>query len=278
MILPWDAAAAALAAAILHALWNAALKGGNDRLLDATLLFCVAGTIGLVSTAFAPPLAPEAWKWIVATALLHIPYVWFLVRAYELGELSHVYTIARGLPPVMITALAALTLAEVPDAQALAGIILISFGIMVVGLTPGAHLKGTLMAGTVAVCIALYTLSDGIGVRSSGTALGYNGWVFFAVGLACLPVAITLRGTRIIAYAGQNWRRALFGGVLSFLAYGLVLWAMTKASLAGVSALRETSVVFASLIGIVAFGEAAAGRRIAGAVIVALGALVLKLA
>jgi len=278
MILPWDAAAAALVAAVLHALWNAALKGGNDRLLDATLLFCVAGTIGLTSTFFAPPVAPEAWKWIAATALLHIPYIWFLARAYELGELSHVYTIARGLPPVMIMALAALTLGEIPDAPALGGVILISFGILVVGLTPGAHLQATLMAGAVAICIALYTLTDGIGVRSSGSTLAYNGWVFFAVGLTCLCIAIVTRGPRIIPYARLHWRRALFGGVLSFVAYGLVLWAMTKASIAGISALRETSVVFASLIGILAFGEAAAARRIAGATIVALGALVLKLA
>ena len=278
MVLPWDAAAAALAAAILHALWNAALKGGNDRLLDASLLFGVAGTIGLVSTMFAPAMPSEAWKWIAATALLHVPYVYFLARAYELGELSHVYTIARGLPPVMITALAAVTLSEVPDAQAISGVALISLGIMIVGLTPGAHLKGTLLAGAVAVAIALYTMSDGIGVRISGSALAYNGWVFFAVGMTCLAMAVATRGKLILPYALQNWRRALFGGVLSYIAYGLVLWAMTRASIAGVSALRETSVVFAAFLGIILFGEKAGPRRIAGALVVALGALVLKLA
>lgn len=278
MTMPWDAAAAALAAAILHAAWNAALKGGTDRLLDAALLFSVAGSIGLVSTLFAPAIDPNAWKWIVATALLHIPYVYFLVRAYELGELSHVYTIARGLPPVLITGLAALTLSEFPEPQAIVGIICISFGILVVGMTPGAHLRGTLLAAIVAVSIAFYTLSDGIGVRASGSAIGYNGWVFFAVGLTCATMGVLMRGSKVVLYAKEHWRRALFGGILSFVAYGLVLWAMTRAPIAGVSALRETSVVFASFFGVLFLGEKAGARRILGALIVALGALVLKLA
>ncbi|MEQ1753374.1 MAG: DMT family transporter [Micropepsaceae bacterium] len=278
MTLPWDAAAAALAAAILHAAWNAALKGGNDRLLDAALLFCVAGSIGLVSTFFAPTIDSTAWKWIAATALLHIPYVYFLARAYEIGELSHVYTIARGLPPVMITGLAALTLSEIPEPQAIVGIICISFGILVVGMTAGAHLHGTILAATVAVSIAFYTLSDGIGVRTSGSPIGYNGWVFFAVGITCVLMAVGLRGAKIISYARTHWRRAVFGGVLSFIAYGLVLWAMTRAPIAGVSALRETSVVFASFFGVLFFGEKTGARRILGALIVAVGALILKFA
>lgn len=278
MTLPWDAVAAALAAALLHAIWNAALKGGNDRILDASLLFMVAGTIGLLSTIFAPEIDPSAWKWIAATALLHVPYVYFLAKAYELGELSHVYTIARGLPPIMIMILATFALAEIPTMQTLSGIILISIGILTVGLSPGAHLKGTLLAGLVAVTIALYSISDGIGVRASLSPIAYNGWVFFAVGATCLVMAISLRGSKIVPYAKTHWRRAVFGGGLSFVAYGLVLWAMTKASIAGVSALRETSVVFAALIGMVAFEEKAGARRILGALVVALGALVLKFA
>ncbi len=276
MTLPWEAAAAALAAAVLHALWNAGLKAGNDRLLDAALLFGVAGAIGLVTTLFAPAMNPQAWPWIALTAALHLPYVYYLARAYELGELSHVYTIARGLPPVMITVLAALIIGEVPTPLAATGIALISVGILTVGLSAGAHLKGTGLASIVAVTIALYTMSDGIGVRVSGSALAYNGWVFFAVGLASLAMSAILRRGKIVAYASKHWRRAVFGGTLSFVAYGLVLWAMTFASIAGVSAFRETSVVFAALIGMLLFGETAGARRIAGALIVGLGAIVLK--
>jgi drug/metabolite transporter (DMT)-like permease len=278
MTLPWDTVAAALIAALLHAAWNAGLKGGNDRILDASLLFAVAGMVGLLSTFFVPQIDASAWKWIAITSLLHLPYVYFLAKAYELGELSHVYTIARGLPPIMITVLATFAVAEVPTPQALAGVILISFGILTVGLSPGAHVKGTVLAGIVAVTIALYSISDGIGVRTSQSPIAYNGWVFFAVGVTCLMMAITLRGDKIIPYARLHWRRAVFGGVLSFLAYGLVLWAMTKASIAGVSALRETSVVFAAMIGILLFGEKAGARRIIGALVVAMGALVLKFA
>lgn len=281
MLMPWEAVAAALVAAVMHAGWNAGLKGGNDRLLDAALLFSVAGAIGLVSTVFAPAMNIEAVWWIVLTAVLHIPYVFYLARAYELGELSHVYTIARGLPPLMITGLGALVVVppEIPTPLAVFGIALISLGILTVGMSPGAHRRGTIIAAIVAVTIALYSVSDGIGVRVSGSALAYNGWVFAAVGAATMIMAIANRGAKaIIPYARVNWRRAVIGGVLSYVSYGLVLWAMTFASIAGVSAFRETSVVFASLIGILFFGESAGPRRIVGALIVAAGAVVLKLA
>lgn len=276
MTMPWEAVAAALAAAVMHAAWNAGLKAGNDRLLDATLLFLVAGAIGFVVALTAGPIAPAAWLWVAFTAILHLPYVYFLARAYELGELSHVYTIARGLPPLMVAGLAVVAVGEVPTPMALAGIALISVGILTVGMSPGAHRQGTLLAGAVAISIALYTISDGIGVRASGNALAYNGWVFFVVALTTVAMALILRGNVLAPYARQNWRRAVIGGALSFVSYGLVLWAMTFAPIAGVSAFRETSVVFAALIGIVFFAENAAPRRIAGALIVALGAVVLK--
>lgn len=277
MTMPWEAVVAALAAALLHAGWNAGLKAGKDRLLDATLLFMVAGAIGLVSTFFATPIKSEAVIWIAVTAAFHLPYVYFLARAYELGELSHVYTIARGLPPLLITALAAVAVSELPTWLAVAGIGLISIGILTVGMSPGAHLRATAIAAIVAVTIAFYSVSDGIGVRASGSALAYNGWVFFTIGCVTLVMALTLRRqTSIVTYAQANWRRAVVGGVLSYVSYGLVLWAMTFAPIAGVSAFRETSVVFASLLGIVFFGETAGPRRIAGALIVALGAVVLK--
>ena len=276
MTMPWEAVAAALAAAVMHATWNASLKAGNDRLLDATLLFAVAGAIGLATALFSPPINPEAWAWIGLTAALHLPYVYFLSRAYELGELSHVYTIARGLPPLMVAGLAALTVREIPTPQVFAGIALISIGILVVGMSPGAHRQGTLLAAAVAISIALYTVSDGIGVRASGSAIAYNSLVFVVVAITTAAMAFALRGNRIIAYAKLNWRRAVIGGALSFVSYGLVLWAMTFAPIAGVSAFRETSVVFAALIGILFFAENAAPRRLTGAAIVALGAVVLK--
>jgi uncharacterized membrane protein len=278
MHLPWDAALAALAAALLHATWNAVLKGGADRLADASLLFVVAGSLGLVSTFLFPPIDPSAWFWVILTSLLHVPYIYFLARAYETGDLGHVYTIARGLPPILVVTLAAALLGEVPSVMAMAGVLLISLGILAVGLTPGAHAHGTGLALIVAVTIALYTLSDGIGVRASGSPVAYNGWIFFGSAITCLTMALMLRGRALVAYAQVYWRRAIFGGVLSFVSYGLVLWAMTRASIGGVSALRETSVVFAALMGMFLLGERAAARRLLGALIVAAGAVILKLA
>jgi drug/metabolite transporter (DMT)-like permease len=203
--------------------------------------------------------------------------VYFLAKAYEIGELSHVYTIARGLPPVMVLALAGWAVGEIPDVTGLAGVAMISIGILVVGMTRGAHLQGTRLALIVAVCIAVYTISDGIGVRVSGSVVAYNGWAFFSCAAVCMTMSFVLRGRKVFSYARIHWRRAVFGGVLSFVSYGLVLWAMTQASIAGISALRETSVVFAAVIGMLFLGEKAGAQRIAGALIVACGALLLKL-
>ncbi|MBI1213509.1 MAG: EamA family transporter [Alphaproteobacteria bacterium] len=278
-MIPWQAVVAALAAAMMHAAWNAGLKAGKDRLLDAALLFGVAGIIGLAVALMRPAMHPQAWLWIGLTTVLHLPYVYLLARAYELGELSHVYTIARGLPPVLITVLAAATIQEIPNLTAAIGIATISFGILIVGLSPGAHLQGTLIAVAVAVCIALYSLSDGIGVRASGDAIAYNGWIFLTIGIATSVMALMLRREAMFeGYVREHWRRGVIGGALSFVAYGLVLWAMTFAPIAAVSAFRETAVVFAALYGILFFGEAAGSRRLIGALIVAVGAVMLKLA
>ena len=279
-MIPWEAVVAALAAAMMHAAWNAGLKAGKDRLLDAALLFGIAGIDRPRRRADAPA---DASRGLVldraddgrCTCLTSI----CLARAYELGELSHVYTIARGLPPVMIAVLAAATVHEVPNPMAAFGIATISFGILIVGLSPGAHLQGTLIAAAVAVCIALYSVSDGIGVRASGDAMAYNGWVFLSIGIVVALMALILRRQeQLPAYVRQHWRRGVIGGALSFVSYGLVLWAMTFAPIAAVSAFRETAVVFAALYGVLFFGEAAGSRRLAGALIVALGAVMLKLA
>lgn len=278
-MIPWQAAVAALAAAVMHAAWNAALKAGKDRLLDAALLFGVAGIIGLAVAFTRPVMNVEAWYWIAATTLLHIPYVYLLVRAYEMGELSHVYTIARGLPPVLIAVLAGFMLNEVPPVMGAIGIATISFGILIVGLSPGAHIQGTLVAAGVAVTIALYSVFDGIGVRISGDAIAYNSAAFVSIAIVVSLMAIAMRREHNLpAYIREHWRRGVIGGTLSYVAYGLVLWAMTIAPIAAVSAFRETSVVFAALFGVLFFGEAAGSRRIIGALIVALGAIMLKVA
>jgi drug/metabolite transporter (DMT)-like permease len=278
-MIPWQAVVAALAAAMMHAAWNAALKAGKDRLLDAALLFGVAGLVGLAVAFTRPMMNPQAWYWIGGTTIMHVPYVYLLVRAYEMGELSHVYTVARGLPPILIAVITAATLHEVPNLMGAFGIATISFGILVVGLSPGAHLQGTLVAAGVAVTIALYSVFDGIGVRISGDPIAYNAGAFVSIGIVVSLMAVALRREHHLPqYIREHWQRGVVGGTLSFIAYGLVLWAMTVAPIAAVSAFRETSVVFAALYGVLFFGEAAGSRRLGGALIVAVGAVMLKLA
>ncbi len=273
----WDAVLASLAAAILHAAWNAGVKAGKDRIRESTFLFMAAGIVGAVIIPFVPlPHAP-AFAWMSATLLLHIPYLLFLARAYDTGEMGHVYTIARGLPPMLVALGGVFVAGEMMGAIAMLGIASVTLGVLAVGLTRNAHPHASRYALATAVVIAAYSLIDGMGVRASGTALGYGAWFFALNGLMMPFLLYARRGRRGFALDRGLIRRACLGGPASFAAYALVLWAMSVAPIAGVIALRETSVVFAALIAAALLGEKLDTRRIAGVLLVAAGASLIKL-
>ncbi|QCT20273.1 EamA family transporter [Jejubacter calystegiae] len=262
-----------LFAALLHAGWNALLRGGSDRLWSMTVM-CIA--VSIVCIGIAPFLtAPDkaSWMYALLSAVLHVGYNLFLVKSYQSGELGKTYPIARGSSPLLVTLGAALFAGEMPGASAIAGIGLVSFGIISLAFQ-GRRLAvpGLPWALGTGCFIAAYSVTDGIGVRLSGDPLAYTVWMSALWGLMMPTVYIALRGPRSLFSARPGLLASAGGGVVSLLAYGIVIYAMTHAPMGAVSALRETSVLFAVLIGYFLLGETLTVRKMLACVMIAAGA------
>lgn len=264
-------------AAFLHALWNAIVKGAGDRVavLGLVALGHVVPGIGL-AIYFGPPAA-EAFPYVVATTVIHWGYYYLLNVAYSTADLSVVYPIARGLAPILIAAGGLLWADEHLPLMAWIGIVAVSAGILLLArqsLLNHAARTGVVAATGVAVLIASYSIVDGIGIRVSGNAGGYVGWIFTAE----IIVVLYVFGTRFRQMQHMS-RKAISigfaGGLVSSAAYALVLYAKIDAPLGVVSAIRETSVIFAALIGILWFGEGPRKSRLIAASIVGLGVVII---
>lgn len=268
-----------LAAALMHASWNAIVKSSADKLLDAALLSMAAALICLAILPFLPAPARASWPWLAASAVLHVFYFLTLAGTYHRGDLSHVYPLMRGTAPLLVALVGVVLLDDRLSAGMWAGIVLISFGILVPVMWRPAVVsgKGTLIALGNAVIIACYTLIDGNGTRASGNALSYCLWIFVLDVVPILAVAWALRRNRVWEYAVRRWKPCTAGAFCTLLSYGIVLWAMTRAPIAAVAALRETSVIFAAVIGSTLLKEQMGRQRIAGAVVVACGIAALRL-
>ncbi len=270
--MPPLAVAAALTSAFIHASWNAALKGGRDRVVDAFLI-AVGGIIiwAFVAAIWGAP-HPGAWPYLLASVLIHLVYWFALFNAYDAGDMSHIYTLSRGSAPLLVAIGAALTAHEIPPPVKLAGITLISLGVLCVGFSPRAPLKATLWALTIGLCIGAYSLIDALGARQSGNALVYVAWTSGVMGVPMIAAAYWRKGPSLTRQAFAAPWRGLAIGIISFLGYGIVLWAQTFAPIAQTTALRETSVVFGALIAFLVLREKLGLRRWIGAIIVAAGA------
>jgi len=271
-----------LFAALLHASWNALLHGNRDRFLSMTWMSIAIAAIATLIIPFTPLPAAAAWPYIVASGLVHIGYNASLVRAYRRGDLAQAYPIARGSSPLLVTLGAALFAHEAIGPLRAIGIVMISGGIIAIALEAGSVSRaGVLAALTTGATIALYTVIDGIGVRlSGGEALAYTAWMFLFYWL--MPVLfVAMRGVSALWTPIRSTPMAvgssLMGGVVSVAAYGIVIWAMQSGAMGTVSALRETSVVFAVLIGRMFLGEAVSGKRWLACMVVAAGAICLGL-
>ncbi len=264
-----------LAAAVMHASWNALIKAGRDKVVMQCLLMFFAGVPCLPFLPFIPLPAPASWPFLALSLAVHGVYYVTLVNAYRYGALSQVYPIARGAAPLMI-ALGAWAFAD--EAMSLlewAGVIVASAGIMSLA-APGKlpreeELKAIGFALATAITIALYSLADGIGVRRAGESVSYIFWLLALDAFPVMAVALWLRRGRVVESFRPHLKWAIVGGLLSALGYGIVIWAMGKAPLAHVSALRETSVILAAVIGTALLGEPFGRRRILAAVLVAAG-------
>jgi len=274
------AIAAAVTSAIIHASGNAALKGGRgDRVVDAFLI-----AVGGMGTAFVlflfmgvPVVA--AWPYLMASVAIHLVYWLTLFKAYDLGDLSHIYTLSRGSAPLLVTIGAALVAHEIPPPLKAIGVLLVSLGVLAVGISPNAPLKATLWALSIGLCIGAYSLVDALGARVSGNAALYVGWTSGVMGVPMIAFSMWRRGpTQLLKDAAISPWRGIFIGVISFAGYGLVLWAQTFAPIGQVTALRETSVVWGALIAFVVLQEKLGVRRWFGAIVVAAGAVLIAFA
>ena len=265
-----------LCAALLHASWNALLKSSGDRLASLTIMTIGAGVGAIPLVLFTPLPHAAAWPCIILSAILHTGYNLFLIRAYRIGDFSQSYPIARGSSPMLVSIGAAIFVGEQMSIYTWLGVALVSIGIISLANIKDRHnLSGPIAAFTTGAFIAAYTVTDGIGARAAGNALAYSGWLFV---LDSFPLALIFmwmhRRLPMAAERKQNWL-SLAGGVMSLLAYGIVIWAVTLAPMGTVSALRETSVLFAALIGTLFLGEKLTMRRILACILITLGAIVL---
>ena len=278
--MPLEVTLAVLGAALAHATWNAMIKSSRDVLLDMTTVIVAAATVAAPALFFVAQPARSAWPYLVASTLLHVGYYVALVGAYRAGDLSHGYPIMRGVAPLIVSLCALVWLREAPSAMEWVGILLICGGVLSLGLA-GFHWResrtSTAWALTNAVIIASYTLVDAVGIRLSNAPAGYVLWLFVLDALLFPLAVFALKRQELVSYARKFWLRGLVGGVLSSVAYGVALWAMTRAPVAAVAALRETSVIFAALIGAWLLKEGHIARRLAGAVTVAAGVVALKI-
>jgi drug/metabolite transporter (DMT)-like permease len=270
-----------LGAGFLHASWNAILKSsvGGDAVLDTTAVVAGSSLWGLVVVPFVAMPDVAAWKYILASSVIHFGYYVTLAQAYRVGDLSFAYPLMRGTAPLIVTLFGSLFLRELPSAHMMLGIVLISAGVLSIAFVQRrAHpAAAAYWAFANAAIIACYTLVDGAGARASGNALSYVTWLIFLEGIPFIVWVIARRGKPAVAYLRNSKRTALLGGGCSLAAYGIVLWAMTRAPIAAVAALRETSVLFAALIGSLVLKESFGWRRFAGAATVVAGIFALKL-
>ncbi|MER7511207.1 DMT family transporter [Streptomyces lavendulae] len=270
-----------LASALLHAVWNGLTHGLRDKLAGFTLISLASAGCGAVLVCLAPVPDAAAWPYIAASAALQVAYQLLLLRAYQLGDFGQMYPTARGTSPVVVALVSTTLLGHaLPVGQAL-GIGVIACGLVGLAVADGlpgrAHLPALAAALGTGVMIASYTLVDGTGVRAAGSVIGYIAWLFLCQGLVLPLIAWARRGPALLTALRPLYGRGLAGGLLSLLAYGLVVWAQSRGDLSTIAALRETSIVFGTLIGAVVFRERLGHRRIAASVAVLAGIAILQL-
>jgi drug/metabolite transporter (DMT)-like permease len=267
---------AELGAAMLHAIWNALVRASADKQLDAIANSAGSGLISVTIAVWLPAPAAESLPWIVASVAVHILYYRFLAGAYRWGELSYTYPVMRGGGPMIVALAGTVVFAEALAASHWAGIALVCGGIL--ALAQGAHdPRATAFAVANAVVIATYTLIDATGARASAAPISYALWLCAGNGMVNVAIGLGQRGAELPAYLRRRWKRALLGGACSMGAYGIALWAMTRAPVALVAVLRETSVIFALVLGALFLGEKMTRRRLVATGAVLGGLVVLRL-
>lgn len=273
---------AVLVAACLHASWNALVKGAGDKHVSMTAVVLGHAPFGAAALLFVPAPAPESLPYLAAGVVFHVGYQFFLLFSYRIGDLTQVYPIARGVAPLIVTAISAIFLGVQFSSSQTIAVLSIGIGIMSLVLVRGSdglrNPRAAMMALATGCFIAGYSLIDGTGARLAGTSLGFYAWLT-VINAAVFGAIITVISPGIFARLAQGgWRLPVIGGGTSFAAYALVTWAFTLAPIALVTALRETSIVFALLIGVVFLKERLDLAKVASTAMTIFGAILLRFA
>ena len=266
-----------LLAAALHAIWNAVIKGTGDKTIAIGLVALGHMVLGLIGAAILPLPDIKVIPFIIASTLIHWGYYYGLTTAYKFGDLSLIYPIARGISPVIVTFFAFFWIDERLSWLEMSGVLLISSGILFLGLRSLSNEKSIpalVFALTTGMLIAAYSVTDGFGVRLTENPLSYIAWLFIAEGFVVFFIFARFR-LRLLKSSFPEIMLGFFAGVISTVAYGLALYAKSLAPLGIVTALRETSVIIATLIGVLWFKEKPIGYRIGAASIVFCGIIFL---
>ncbi|QQS12545.1 MAG: EamA family transporter [Rhodospirillales bacterium] len=278
-----------LAAAIMHASWNALLKADRtDRLATFGIIMLSGTFLGGVFVPFLPAPAVESWPWLAASVTIHLFYYFFLLKAYAHGDLSHTYPIARGLGPLLVALFSGRLLGEELRVQDVAGVALLSLGLIALALPArpsaapraGNHRLATVYAVLTGISIAGYIVADGSGVRAAGPTLehklAYIAWLNVLEGPWLLVVALILRRGAVVAYLRGAWWRGAAGGAIATVGYAIAIWALSQGPMAHVAALRETSVLFGALLGTLLLGEPFGRRRVVAAGVIVAGLVLMN--
>lgn len=273
---------AVIGAALLHATWNALVKGGADKRLSMGAVVLGHMPFAAAALAFVPLPDPASLPYLVAGIALHVGYQLFLLRSYETGDLTQVYPIARGSAP-LIVALVSVTVLGVRLAPSeLLAVVIIGAGIISLALVRRAdgqrNRNAALLALVTGCFIASYSLIDGLGARVAGTSLGFYGWLAIGNGIVMALYLIATTPAVLGRIASQGRGMFLIGGGASFAAYALVTWAFTQAPIALVAALRETSIIFALLFGVFVLKERLDLAKVVSTMTTLLGAALLRYA
>lgn len=271
---------AVLAAALLHASWNALIKTGTSKLTSMLILTLVQGGLGLLIALTRPLPEGEVLWWLLASGIFHSGYKLFLSLAYEQGDLSRVYPIARGAAPLVVLVISGLFLPDTLQTLEIAGILTLGTGILLMArgvFASGESRKLVPLALGSAMMTAGYSLVDGLGARASGDATMYVAWLFVLDAVFFTPICLAMRGSIVLRASPKDWFMGSLAAAGSYGAYAIAVWAMTQAPIALVSALRETSILFAVLMGWLLMGDKMDKGKVAAATLIIAGIMLTRL-
>lgn len=278
-----------LLAALMHASWNAVVKSDHsDRLATCGVINLIGMVLSLCALPFLPPIDSAAWKYLIVSTPIHGLYFAFLLNAYARGDLSHIYPIARGLSPLLVMAASHHLVGETQRPQDVAGIFMLSGGVIALAIphraatpAPAAeHRMATLFAVLAGLSIASYIVVDGLGVRSAGPTFGhrvaYIAWLLVLGGPWLLGVAFWLRPKAVLVHLRSHWWRGVVGGATCNGSYAIAVYALAMGPMSHVAALRETSVLFGALIGVVVLHERFGALRVVAAIVIVAGVVLMN--